>query len=55
MHDCTAGAFGAIHIVLQAKGGVGKSFVASHLAQYFADQQACRELPQAAIDPHVFA
>jgi hypothetical protein len=32
-----AGAPGAIHIVLQNKGGVGKSFVASHLAQYFID------------------
>jgi hypothetical protein len=33
----TSGAAGAIHIVMQSKGGVGKSFVASHLAQYFAD------------------
>jgi hypothetical protein len=32
-----AGAPGAIHLVLQGKGGVGKSFVALHLAQYFAD------------------
>jgi cellulose biosynthesis protein BcsQ len=45
-HDYTAGALGAIHMVLQAKGGVGKSFVASHLAQYFADQG----LPTAAFD-----
>ena len=41
-----AGAPGAIHIVLQSKGGVGKSFVASHLAQYFADQG----LPTAVFD-----
>ena len=32
-----AGAPGAIHLVLQGKGGVGKSFVALHLAQYFVD------------------
>ncbi len=32
-----AGAPGAIHIVLQGKGGVGKSFAALHLAQYFGD------------------
>lgn len=37
---------GAIHIVLQSKGGVGKSFVALHLAQYFADQG----LPTAVFD-----
>jgi Mrp family chromosome partitioning ATPase len=38
MPNYAAGAAGAIHIVLQGKGGVGKSFVALHLAQYFADQ-----------------
>jgi len=32
-----AGAPGAIHIVLQGKDGVGKTFAALHLAQYFAD------------------
>jgi hypothetical protein len=32
-----AGAPGAIHIVLQGKGGIGKSFAALHLAQYFGD------------------
>jgi hypothetical protein len=41
-----AGSIGAIHIVLQGKGGVGKSFVAAHLAQYFVDQG----LPTAAFD-----
>jgi hypothetical protein len=34
MPNYAAGAVGAIHIVLQGKGGVGKSFVALHLAQY---------------------
>jgi len=29
---------GAIHIILQSKGGVGKSFVALHLAQHFTNQ-----------------
>lgn len=37
---------GAIHMVLQGKGGVGKSFVALHLAQYFID----REIPTAVFD-----
>jgi hypothetical protein len=46
MPNFAAGAAGAIHIVLQAKGGVGKSFVAAHLAQYFAD----RGLPTAVFD-----
>jgi hypothetical protein len=32
------GGCGSIHIVLQSKGGVGKSFVAAHIAQYFAQQ-----------------
>ena len=41
-----AGAPGAIHLVLQGKGGVGKSFVASHLAQYFVD----RGVPTAVFD-----
>src|SRR5882762_9547635 len=35
-----AGAPGAIHIVLQGKGGVGNSFAALHLPQYFADHGA---------------
>jgi hypothetical protein len=38
MPNYAAGAPGAIHILLQGKGGVGKSFVALHLAQYFVDQ-----------------
>jgi hypothetical protein len=46
MDHHAAGAPGAIHIVLQSKGGVGKSFVALHLAQYFADQ----DLPTAVFD-----
>lgn len=46
MANLAANAPGAIHIVLQSKGGVGKSFVALHLAQYFADQG----LPLAAFD-----
>ena len=46
MPNDAAGAAGAIHIVLQGKGGVGKSFVALHLAQYFADQG----LPTAVFD-----
>ena len=46
MDNLAAGAPGAIHIVLQRKGGVGKSFVALHLAQYFADQS----LPTAVFD-----
>src|SRR5260370_34847418 len=46
MPNYAAGAAGAIHIVLQGKGGVGKSFVALHLAQYFAD----RGLPTAVFD-----
>ena len=46
MPNYAAGAAGAIHIVLQGKGGVGKSFVAMHLAQYFAD----RGLPTAVFD-----
>src|SRR2546421_10629851 len=29
----------AVHLVLQGKGGVGKSFVSSILAQYFRDKQ----------------
>jgi Mrp family chromosome partitioning ATPase len=44
MPHMAASAPGAIHIVLQGKGGVGKSFIALHLAQYFAD----RGLPTAA-------
>jgi hypothetical protein len=32
----------SVHVVLQAKGGVGKSFVAAILAQYFSRQQAVR-------------
>jgi CobQ/CobB/MinD/ParA nucleotide binding domain len=32
----------SVHVVLQAKGGVGKSFVAAILAQYFNGQQAVR-------------
>ena len=43
MPHTAANAPGAIHIVLQGKGGVGKSFVASHLAQYFADGAGARE------------
>jgi len=35
-HDAAASP-GAIHIVLQGKDGVGKSFAALHLAQYFGD------------------
>lgn len=31
-------AIGAVHIVLQGKGGVGKSFVASILGQYFRER-----------------
>jgi len=46
MPNNAAGAAGAIHIVLQGKGGVGKSLVALHLAQYFADQG----LPTAVFD-----
>src|SRR5437870_11235159 len=46
MPNYAAGGAGAIHIVLQGKGGVGKSFVAMHLAQYFAD----RGLPTAVFD-----
>ena len=46
MDNLAASAPGAIHIVLQSKGGVGKSFVALHLAQYFADQ----DLPTAVFD-----
>ena len=46
MPNYAAGAVGAIHIVLQGKGGVGKSFVAAQLAQYFAD----RGLPTAVFD-----
>jgi len=46
MAHIAASAPGAIHIVLQGKGGVGKSFVALHLAQYFAD----RGLPTAVFD-----
>jgi CobQ/CobB/MinD/ParA nucleotide binding domain len=41
-----ASAPGAIHLVLQGKGGVGKSFVALHLAQYFVD----RGVPTAIFD-----
>src|SRR5258706_4293364 len=41
-----AGAPGSVHIVLQNKGGVGKSFVASHLAQYFIDN----DIPTAVFD-----
>ena len=37
---------GTIHMVLQGKGGVGKSFVASHIAQYFLE----REVPAAIFD-----
>src|SRR5688572_15894020 len=33
-----ATASGAVHLVLQGKGGVGKSFVASILAQYFRER-----------------
>jgi hypothetical protein len=36
--DHAAASPGAIHIVLQSKGGVGKSFIALHLAQYFIEQ-----------------
>jgi hypothetical protein len=32
----------SVHLVLQAKGGVGKSFVAAILAQYFGRQRAFR-------------
>jgi len=39
MFDHAAGAPGAIHLVLQGKGGVGKSFAALHLAQYFIDSR----------------
>src|SRR5882762_6754295 len=46
MPHIAASAPGAIHILLQGKGGVGKSFVALHLAQYFADQG----LPTAVFD-----
>jgi hypothetical protein len=46
MSNHPAGAPGAIHIVLQSKGGVGKSFVALHLAQYFTNQG----LPTAVFD-----
>jgi cellulose biosynthesis protein BcsQ len=46
MPHIAASAPGAIHIVVQGKGGVGKSFVALHLAQYFAD----RGLPTAVFD-----
>jgi hypothetical protein len=46
MNNHAESAPGAIHIVLQSKGGVGKSFVALHLAQYFADQ----DLPTAVFD-----
>src|ERR1700752_3687276 len=46
MPHMAASAPGAIHIVLQGKGGVGKSFIALHLAQYFADQG----LPTAVFD-----
>ncbi len=46
MTNAEAGAPGAIHVVLQNKGGVGKSFVALHLAQYFGDQG----LPTAVFD-----
>jgi CobQ/CobB/MinD/ParA nucleotide binding domain len=46
MPNYAAGAAGAIHIILQGKGGVGKSFVALHLAQYFAYQ----DLPTATFD-----
>ena len=33
-----AHASGAVHFVLQGKGGVGKSFVASILGQYFRER-----------------
>src|SRR5258708_12423150 len=46
MFDHAAGVPGAIHLVLQGKGGVGKSFVALHLAQYFVD----RGVPTAVFD-----
>jgi len=46
MPHYAAGAPGAIHLVLQGKGGVGKSFVALHLAQYFVD----RGVPTAVFD-----
>jgi cellulose biosynthesis protein BcsQ len=46
MPNYAAGAPSAIHILLQGKGGVGKSFVALHLAQHFADQG----LPTAVFD-----
>src|SRR6266403_951188 len=46
MPNSAAGSPGAIHILLQGKGGVGKSFVALHLAQYFAEQG----LPTAVFD-----
>jgi len=46
MANLEAGAPGAIHIVLQNKGGVGKSFSDLHLAQYFSDL----ELPTAVFD-----
>jgi len=46
MPNHPSGAPGAIHIVLQSKGGVGKSFVALHLAQHFAN----RGLPTAVFD-----
>ena len=46
MASSAAGAPCAIHIVLQSKGGVGKSFVALHVAQYFVEQG----LPTAVFD-----
>ena len=40
--NATNGHRPSVHVVLQAKGGVGKSFVAAILAQYFSRQRAVR-------------